>query len=225
LLVAAQRRGWQIAGSEISAVAARRASEELGVAIFNGDFRAAGFAPASFDVVTLSFVVEHVRDPMAMLQAAVELLAPGGVLFVCVPSPASWEFAAARLTGQLWRGFIIEHLSYFSPAFMRTLIGALGLELVKLNCWSPEITLPNPLRDLMGMVKPSPVQQSANERTPHEASLQATTGEIAIPPLPPVSLARRIVRQVNNYALDTLSALSAYTPASGNAIYVWARKG
>lgn len=244
MLAAAQRRGWHIAGSEISAVAARRASEQLGFTVFNGDFRAAGYAPAAFDVVTLVFVVEHVRDPVAMLQAAADLLAPGGVLFVAVPSPASWEFALARLTGQLWRGFIIEHLSYFSPAFMRTLMAGLGLEFVKLNCWSPEVVFPNPLRDVMGMIKPSPLTPLPQgegtltnghrevlsvgtpvQRTPHEASLQDSIGDAAaIPPLPSVSLPRRVVRQINNYTLDTVSALSAYTPASGNAIYVWARK-
>jgi SAM-dependent methyltransferase len=55
---------------------------------------------AAFDVVLLISVLEHLRDPLAALEAAHRLLRPGGVLLVNVPT---WrgkfflEFSAFRL--------------------------------------------------------------------------------------------------------------------------------
>jgi SAM-dependent methyltransferase len=216
LLHTAQRRGWRVGGSEVSRVAAERAMSLLGVPIHYGDFRAAALTPASYDVVTLVFVVEHVRAPVNYLRDAAALLKPGGVLCFCVPSPASWEFAFARLTGQLWRGFIIEHLYYFTPAFIERLLAGLGLAPLRLSAWSPDARYPNPLRDVGALLKP------------HRSGASAVSDAPAIPPLPPVSLPRRAARQVNNYLLDIISTASIGgrdgTRLNGNALYVWARK-
>lgn len=55
---------------------------------------------ASFDVVMLISVLEHLAEPLAVLQSACQLLKPGGVLLINVPT---WrgkfflEFSAFRL--------------------------------------------------------------------------------------------------------------------------------
>ena len=48
------------------------------------------FAPASFDTIAMSGVIEHLIDPIRALVALKELLAPGGHLLVDTPNIAKW---------------------------------------------------------------------------------------------------------------------------------------
>ncbi|GIL13119.1 MAG: hypothetical protein BroJett038_18390 [Chloroflexota bacterium] len=216
-LRAAQQRGWRVSGSELSGVAAEKASRLLGVPVFHGDFREMGFAPASLDVITLLSVLEHLRAPMDTLRDSAALLKPGGVLMFNVPNPDSWEYRFARLTGQTWRGFIIEHLYYFTPAFLRRCLAELGLDIRLMSSWNPDSRLPNPLRDLRAARAVPPPPAAPGSDTP-----------TAIPAAKLVSLPRRLLRQANHYLLDVVSALSEGRQdggsTSGNALFVWAQK-
>ena len=44
-----------------------------------------------FDALLLSHVIEHVRDPAAVLTRLAPLLAPGGLLLLAVPNMANWR--------------------------------------------------------------------------------------------------------------------------------------
>jgi len=59
-----------------------------------------GLADASYDVVLLNSVLEHLQDPLAVLLGARRVLRPGGTLLVNVPTwrgKAFLEFMAFRL--------------------------------------------------------------------------------------------------------------------------------
>lgn len=215
-LHAAQKRGFSVTGTELSSVAAERASKLLNVSIYPGDFRDMNLPPESFDLVTLLAVVEHLRAPVSYLCDSAALLKPGGILLIKVPNVASTEYGTARLMGQLWRGFILEHLYYFTPNFMQKLIDGLGLETLKMSTWNPNSRYPNPLRDFQT------VSSSVPTAPPPEKPARS------IPPLKPMPLPQRILRQLNNYLLDTVSKMSEGTKnsgwLSGNSLYVWARK-
>jgi len=213
LLIQAQARGWLIDGAELSAYAAQHASQALGVPIHHGDFRTMGLPPGSLDAVTLIHVIEHVRAPVDFLRDAAALLKPGGVLMFDAPNVDSAEARLARWLGQPWRGFIIEHLSYFRPALLRRLVRDLGLELLAIDGYLPDVPLPNPLRDLRAL------------RARQEAADALGPSVQSIPPLPAVSLPRRVLRQATNYLFDTVAALSARRhDTSANAVFVWARR-
>lgn len=218
LLLEAQRRGWRVLGTELSRVAAQRASDVLGVPIHCGDFRDLRLPAGSLDVVTMQAVVEHLRAPMDFLRDSAALLRPGGVLFFSVPNVASAEHRVARLLGQPWRGFIIEHLYYFTPAFLRRLAPDLGLEIAVMSSWNPLSRWPNPWRDLRQM----------RQRLP-AAAPSGTAGTAAQPVASAtISPARRVARQINNYFLDTISKLSEGrrrgASSLGNTLFVWARR-
>lgn len=85
-LEAARYAGWTVQGVELSADAAALARERLGLDVFVGELADAPLAPVSFDAVTLWDVVEHVRDPAAMLRDARTLLRPGGTLALSTPN-------------------------------------------------------------------------------------------------------------------------------------------
>ncbi|WP_431857337.1 methyltransferase domain-containing protein [Azospirillum sp.] len=72
---------------------ARRLLDHYGLpqdAIAEAPGEALPFPDASFDVVYSSNVLEHVRDPQAVIDEAVRVLKPGGQLLFVVPNYGSW---------------------------------------------------------------------------------------------------------------------------------------
>jgi ubiquinone/menaquinone biosynthesis C-methylase UbiE len=55
------------------------------------------FADESFDVVSLSFVVEHLADPQAVFTEIARIIAPNGLLIVHTPNAASYYVTLIRL--------------------------------------------------------------------------------------------------------------------------------
>ena len=53
-----------------------------------------------FDVLLFSHVLEHLRDPSAVLARFVELLEPGGEVLIAVPNVLSWRQRLAFLAGR-----------------------------------------------------------------------------------------------------------------------------
>ena len=121
---AARDRGWQAVGLDLNPSAV-----EFG-RLRGLDLRAsalddAGFAPGSFDAISLFDVLEHLLDPVRTLRACIDLLAPGGILFLYVPNYDS----ASRLLMGAAAHFIwpTHHLNYYTPATIRALMERQGL--------------------------------------------------------------------------------------------------
>lgn len=80
--------------------------------------RALPFADASFDLITMLAVLEHLDHPQAILNECARLLRPGGGLLLTVPS---WhakpvlQFLAFQL-GVVSRDEIADHKRYFDRA-------------------------------------------------------------------------------------------------------------
>ena len=114
-------------GVEISGFASRVAREKFGLDVFTGTLQDAKFAAASFDVVTMWDVVEHLADPKAVLTEVARLLRPGGSLVLTTGDVGS---RYARLAGPRWH--LLEppwHLYFFSRATMSAMGAAAGLRL------------------------------------------------------------------------------------------------
>ncbi len=120
---AAREAGWQASGVELAPDVARDASKLAQAEIIAGDFLRVPLAPG-FDVITMFDVIEHVRDPLAWLVRARELLAPGGLLVIETGDVASpW----ARLLGRHW--YFLDppqHLWYFTGDGLAALLARAG---------------------------------------------------------------------------------------------------
>ena len=124
----AQVAGWQTTGLEASAWAVARARKRCPQASFTvGLLEEADFPAASFEVITLWDVLEHVRSPQETLQRVHGWLAPGGWLFLNLPNADS---LVARLMGRHWVLLLREHLWYFSPTTIGLLLHQNGFELI-----------------------------------------------------------------------------------------------
>lgn len=122
---AARDAGWEASGIDLnpSAIAfGRGRSLDLRVAALEDD----ALAPGSFDAISLFDVLEHLLEPVAIARRAVELLAPGGILFLYVPNYDS----ASRLLMGAHAHFIwpTHHLNYYTPPTLSRLFADLGLE-------------------------------------------------------------------------------------------------
>lgn len=127
-LVAARERGWSAVGVEIAPEPAEYARRTYGLDVRTGTLDTVPLEPASFDVVTIRHVLEHVPDPLGMLRQAAALVRPGGLILVAVPNLASLAF---RLNGRYW--WWIDpptHLYYFMPRTLRAMLRRAGLEAV-----------------------------------------------------------------------------------------------
>lgn len=82
----ARAAGFAVQGAELSPATGGVARDLFGLDVHIGDWRGAGHADASFDVITLFDVIEHLADPAAELVAIRRLLKPGGILLQSTPN-------------------------------------------------------------------------------------------------------------------------------------------
>jgi len=110
---AAKTAGWEAIGIDLNPSAIEYGLSR-GLDLRTVALESAGFAPGSFDAVGLFDVVEHLLDPGRTVKAAVDLLAPGGILFLYVPN---YDSASRLLMGAnahfIWP---THHLNYYTPS-------------------------------------------------------------------------------------------------------------
>jgi SAM-dependent methyltransferase len=88
-----------------------------------------------FDAIALWHVIEHVPDPVRLLQAAAGRLAPGGALVVAAPNPASLQL---RLFGPRWTHLDApRHLQLIPAAALERLGAEHGLHAVLVTDTDP----------------------------------------------------------------------------------------
>lgn len=128
-LKAAADKGYETKGVELSTWACEYAQSNFRIDIYNGDMSGAGFAPGSFDIITLWHILEHVSDPRAFLSNINWLLKENGLLALELPnigsrmaiiSGANWELMAPK-----------EHLFYFTFKTLEQLLSDVGFGVIK----------------------------------------------------------------------------------------------
>jgi len=106
------------------------------VDIICGDALALPFASASFDVVFHQGLLEHFRDPAALIDENVRILKPGGVLLIDVPQRYHYYTVAKHLliaVGKWFAGWETE----FSVRQLRELMESRGLQVVGMYGHNP----------------------------------------------------------------------------------------
>lgn len=129
-LLEASAKGWQVEGLEFSRAAADIANARLGCAAVRvGTADNATLQSAQYDCVVLFDVLEHVRDPQALVRNIQHSLRPGGMIAIVTPSLDSWS---RRLLGRYWVEYKTEHLTYFSSGALRTALAQAGFTGIQL---------------------------------------------------------------------------------------------
>jgi SAM-dependent methyltransferase len=124
MLQEAKAAGWKPIGVEASSFAAGYAEEHTGCPVYPGTLQQAQFESDSFDVVTLTDVIEHLANPLELANEIFRILRPGGVLFLTTPNFGS---LFVKLYGANAYGIGPEdHASYFQPGTIRRLLSQSG---------------------------------------------------------------------------------------------------
>ena len=115
-----KRKDWQVTGVELEPDTAEYARQRFGIDVFTGDLLESHFPSHSYDVVTLWDVLEHVYDPIAVLQEVHRILKPDGLLIFSIPDLDSvW----AHRFGAAWIGYDApRHLHLFHNENLQQLL-------------------------------------------------------------------------------------------------------
>lgn len=126
----AARAGFQAYGIEPDPTTGAAAQQCPDITVFCGALAEAPYPDASFDVVVLFHVLEHLDSPRQALRKIGRLLRPAGLLVVETPNIASLGF---RLFGRRWRQFIPDHYYFFSPVTLTRALEEAGFRVLALT--------------------------------------------------------------------------------------------
>jgi 2-polyprenyl-3-methyl-5-hydroxy-6-metoxy-1,4-benzoquinol methylase len=123
--------GWRVQGVEPDVEAVRVARRSFDLNIHHGTFADVRFPGNEFDAVTLNHVIEHVLDPIGLLQECGRVLKAGGRVVAVTPNAQS---LGRMQFGKTWRGWEPpRHLFLFTPKTLRTCAERAGLRIVTLR--------------------------------------------------------------------------------------------
>lgn len=77
---------WQISGVEFSEDAVEHARTELSLDVRQGELSQVNYQPETFDFIRICNVLEHVTDPLEMLEECRRIIKPDGFLHLSVPN-------------------------------------------------------------------------------------------------------------------------------------------
>ena len=163
-LDAAQKAGFRPTGIELAADVVRYATEVRGLNVHPGTVESVALPDEAFDAAVMLDVIEHVVDPLALLETVRTRLRPGGALVVMTPNlsglgarwlRASWEACDPK-----------DHLWLFDPGTLDALCRRAGFAPQRHWC-----------------IDVNPLQLVARFRQPHKESDSAAASGTR-PPAP-----------------------------------------
>ncbi|MEN8250053.1 MAG: class I SAM-dependent methyltransferase [Bacteroidota bacterium] len=125
-LVWMRKAGWEVEGQEVDPKAAENARGTHGITVHLGELEKLDLAEGSYDVIIMTHVIEHVYQPVALLEECRRLLKPSGELVVVTPNVKS---CGHKYFSSCWRGLELpRHLHIFSPGTLSALAFKAGFE-------------------------------------------------------------------------------------------------
>lgn len=126
--------GWQVTGLEPSDAIRPQAEERLGPENVRGGLLGqVELEPASFDLITMWDVIEHIPDVVAAAREVRRLLAPGGKFLIETQDVHS---LAARVLGKRWQHYKhAEHIYHFHARTLADALGRAGFRVLENRPW------------------------------------------------------------------------------------------
>lgn len=122
-------RGWNVEGVDSDPEAIKTARGRHGLTVYSGKMENLNLPDSKFDVVTMSHVIEHVYDPIALLQECFRVLKPSGKLVIVTPNASS---LGHQMYKENW--FHLDpprHISIYSNTSLGAIVKASGFNTVK----------------------------------------------------------------------------------------------
>jgi SAM-dependent methyltransferase len=122
---------WQLEGVDPSDLAVR-AAERTGLTIHPGTLQSLPLPKASYDLALMIATLEHVDDPVQVLESVRSLLRPGGRVVIVTDNTDTLDFRLFQ--HRHWGGYHFpRHWNLFNPKTLRRLALKVDLEVVQLT--------------------------------------------------------------------------------------------
>jgi SAM-dependent methyltransferase len=144
LMSLAERAGWQPEGLELNRRTSAFAASRTRLPVHRATARELAASGQRFGAVALIDVLEHIPQPLAVLQSVHRLLAPNGWVAVKVPCGRN-QLLKERVRSWLKPGYDVAiaknlvHVNHFSVASLRRALANAGFVNVTITIGAPEI--------------------------------------------------------------------------------------
>lgn len=133
----AREFGYKVQGIEPSPTLSKIATDNFNLDVKNNYFEEVNIAPASYDIITMIDVFEHVTNPNALLSKAYQVLKDDGILCIKVPN-GNYNFLKLKLAKllnkesqhDLFNSY--EHVIHYTPNTMKVILAKNGFRIKKL---------------------------------------------------------------------------------------------
>ncbi len=142
---------WEKFGIEFDHVAAEHARTELHLDVKDGEVNEVTYPDASFDVIVMRGVIEHMYEPKMMIAHMLPWLKPGGILYIT--STPNVESLCAELYREKWKLFTADHQIHFSKSTIIALGKEFGLELIDSAYFYLETPYASEIADYQKIIK------------------------------------------------------------------------
>ena len=135
----ARDAGFEVTGTDVAKSAVEFASKNFRLRVHYGDMAELKLEPRTFDIITLCNVLEHMLDPVETMRACYNVLENNGIIYLETPNAELLRLSAhnrllLRLRERLRGDSSLipwEHLNYFSPKTLKSLLKNTGFKIVK----------------------------------------------------------------------------------------------
>lgn len=134
-----QKLGWKVTGIDSWGDACEIARSRYGLDIIHSSFQEANIADASFDVVVLLNVIEHLLDPAEGFVQIARMIRPGGLLVLETPRYDTLSF---KLLKGRERSVVMDHKYFFTRKTIQALATSKSqFEVLQLDSVGRTVTL------------------------------------------------------------------------------------
>jgi len=124
-------KGWSVVGTDFDKEAVEYVKNTYQFEAYIGDLVDLPLSPQRFDIITLQHVIEHVPNPVELLNHCKTLLKPQGKIILVTPNVQSWGHQYYQ---QHWRGLEPpRHVYLYAPKTLEALTQQAGLHTTDLR--------------------------------------------------------------------------------------------
>jgi SAM-dependent methyltransferase len=139
----AQNAGWEVEGIELNPRTAAYAQQRTGVPVHQINAQTLADTGARFHAITLTDVLEHIPEPVALLRSIRQLLEPAGCVAVKVPCGRSQWFKERLLSRvsshEVSLAGNLVHVNHFTPSSLKLALERAGLRRIEVSAGAPEL--------------------------------------------------------------------------------------
>lgn len=132
-LKVAQDLGWKGLGVETAQERATFAAEKYGVSVISEFYKGGKIGSENYDLITLNHVLEHLPEPLDLLQKLLDQNAQK-LVYIEVPRADSWQ---AQIAGGNWMHWDIpKHLTHWTEEILVEHVEKLGFRKIAIRSYS-----------------------------------------------------------------------------------------